>query len=95
MRTHMEFLNEDGLVDQMLGWVFIDWADVDARGVCAAYNAIFAGACDAAEGIAALKGDKWSEAIYSNAASGVRKAFSSAFISFSQVLLSRFFIGPS
>ncbi len=80
MRTHLEFLNEDGLIDEMIGWVFIDWANVDTRGVCAPYNAIFAGACDAAARMAGLKGDSWANDKYSRAARGVRKAFARTFI---------------
>ncbi|MFW5803540.1 MAG: family 78 glycoside hydrolase catalytic domain [Verrucomicrobiota bacterium] len=80
LRTHLERLNPDGLIEDMFGWVFIDWADVDRRGMCAPYNAIFAGACDAAAKIARTKGDSWSEKQYEAAAAGVRRAFDSTFI---------------
>lgn len=80
MRVHLERINEKGLLDQMFGWVFIDWAHIDVEGMSAPYNAIFAGACDAAERIAAVKNDKWAEKVYGDAARGVRSAFAGAFI---------------
>lgn len=80
MRAHLERIGPDGLLRQMFGWVFIDWAHVDVRGGSAAYNAIFAGACDAAAAVARVKNDRWAEATYSAAAAGVRKAFAGTFI---------------
>jgi alpha-L-rhamnosidase len=80
MRTHLERINDDGLLDPMFGWIFIDWAHVDKDGVCAPYNAIFAGACDAAAAIASVKHDRWAEDVYRSAAKGVRGAFAGAFI---------------
>lgn len=81
MRAHLERINEDGLLDQMFGWVFIDWAHVDVNGISAPYNAIFAGACDAATSIAALKHDRWAQDAYTSAAKGVRRAFAKTFLS--------------
>ena len=48
------------------GWVFIDWADVDTDGECAALNAIYHGALRSAAEIAERLGatddhDRWSE----------------------------------
>jgi len=43
-----EFLDEDGLISNMPGWIFIDWANVGKRGRCAALNALFAGTLDVA-----------------------------------------------
>jgi hypothetical protein len=80
MRVHLERLNGEGLVEDMFGWIFIDWADVDRRGACATYNALFAGACDAAAACARVKGDAWAARRYGAAAAGVRSAFAGAFL---------------
>lgn len=80
MRSHLEKVGPDGLIGQMLGWVFIDWAHVDKRGACAAYNALFAGACDAAAEVARVKSDTWAESVYRSAAEGVRAAFAATFL---------------
>jgi len=80
MRSHLEKIGEDGLIADMFGWVFIDWAHVDKRGKCAPYNAIFAGACDAASSIARFKNDIWAVERYEAAARGVRDAFSATFV---------------
>ena len=80
MRSHLERLNAHGLLDPMFGWVFIDWADVDLDGLQSHYNAIFAGACDAAAAVAQCKGDTWAKETYSDAAASVRRAFSSTFV---------------
>jgi len=80
MRTHLEKIGEDGLIADMFGWVFIDWAHVDKRGRCAPYNAIFAGACDAAADVARFKNDSWAAERYEAAARGVRDEFAATFI---------------
>jgi alpha-L-rhamnosidase len=79
MRVHLERVGADGLLGQMMGWVFIDWAHIDVKGKCAPYNALFAGACDAASLIASVKGDAWARDLYFKAAADVRAAFFSAF----------------
>ncbi len=35
------FVDEDGLLDKLPEWNFIDWADVDRRGECTAMNALY------------------------------------------------------
>lgn len=55
--AHMNYLNENGLIENMPYWVFIDWADIDRRGECTAYNAIFFGALEAILPMAELKKD--------------------------------------
>ncbi|RMD75018.1 MAG: hypothetical protein D6820_15545, partial [Lentisphaerae bacterium] len=44
IRTHRNWMTEEGLLCNVPFWMFIDWAPVDRRGFSAAYNAIFAGA---------------------------------------------------
>ncbi|MCX7804074.1 MAG: family 78 glycoside hydrolase catalytic domain [Planctomycetota bacterium] len=58
--AHREYVNDDGFIEDMPYWVFIDWAAVDRRGECAALNAIFRGALAAFGKMAAMKGD-WRE----------------------------------
>jgi hypothetical protein len=57
LHAHLNYLNDDGFLEDMPYWVFIDWADVDKRGECAAYNAIFYGALEALGKMAATIGD--------------------------------------
>jgi len=80
MRSHLERVGANGLLGPMIGWTFIDWAHVDVKGVSAAYNAIFAGACDAAAKLAGVKGDKWATNAYAAAATGVRSAYTETFM---------------
>mgnify|MGYP006279218635 CR=1 FL=1 len=80
LRAHLERVNRDGLIEDMFGWIFIDWAPVDRRGACAPYNAIFAGACDAAANIARFKADACAADQYEAATAGVRRAFAATFI---------------
>ena len=87
MRSHLERMGETGLLEQMFGWVFIDWAHVDTNGISAAYNAIFAGACDAAVKIAAIKNDDWAAERYRLAAESIRSNFQAFFFNESKGLL--------
>jgi len=80
LRTHLERVNADGVLAGMFGWVFMDWAAVDVTGSCAAYNALFAGACDAAAAVARFKNDAWAAETYAAAAAGVRRAFARTFV---------------
>lgn len=61
MQAHLPYLSEHGLIEEMPLWVFIDWAAVDNRGECAAYNAIFYGALEALKKMARFKNDAESE----------------------------------
>ena len=58
---HIGYINERGLIEDMPYWVFVDWADVDRRGECAAYNAIFYGALEAIAKMAFLKSDAYTQ----------------------------------
>lgn len=72
-------LNEEGLVEDMPYWVFIDWANVEKRGECAPFNAIFVGACEALRSMASLKGDAYVVEEMDRVVGGVRAAFEAAF----------------
>jgi hypothetical protein len=53
----LPFVDANGLLSDVPGWVFIDWSDrLDKRGEVLALNAMFAGALDAAARIAGLAG---------------------------------------
>ncbi len=57
--AHMDYINEHGLVEDMPYRIFIDWADVEKRGECTAYNAIFHGALETISKMARFKEDAY------------------------------------
>ena len=75
MAAHRDYINEHGLIEDMPYWVFVDWADTDRRGECAAYNAMTAGALEAFVEMARLRNDAYAEAWASEALAGIRGAF--------------------
>jgi hypothetical protein len=79
LHAHLKYLNDDGFIEGMPYWVFIDWADVEKRGECAAYNAIFYGALDALEKMAKVKGDTRTEGIARELMAKLRTGFQSRF----------------
>ncbi len=56
---HLDFLNDEGLIEDMPYWVFIDWAHTDRRGVCTAYNAVFYMALEKLKAMAEIRGDQY------------------------------------
>jgi alpha-L-rhamnosidase len=68
------YLDEHGLLNSVPGWVFIDWADVDRRGECAALNALFCFALAHAANIARWCGAKREAKHYQALAGRVRRA---------------------
>ncbi len=57
--THLDYLNDRMLIENMPYWVLLDWADVEKRGICTAYNAIFYRALDCLHQLAQYKGDQY------------------------------------
>lgn len=57
MRWHVNYLDDDGFLNDVGNWVFIDWADTTPNGSLSAYNAIFVMACDVLADMAQLIGD--------------------------------------
>lgn len=53
-----KFRDKDGLLRDVPGWVFIDWADIDKQGACTALNAFYVGALDAASRLEARLGNR-------------------------------------
>lgn len=75
IHAFLEHLDEHGLVADMPYGVFIDWADVDRRGECAALNALLYGALEDAGRMARLKGDDYTVALIDRARTGIRANF--------------------
>ncbi|MDF2725123.1 MAG: alpha-L-rhamnosidase, partial [Paenibacillus sp.] len=59
--AYLENIGEHGLIDDMPHAIFIDWANVDRRGICTALNAMFYGISGLVRQMAAIKGDKYTE----------------------------------
>jgi len=57
--AHLDYMNDDGLIENMAYWPFIDWADVEKQGICSTYNAIFYETLKSWGKIAGFKGDKY------------------------------------
>ncbi len=56
------FENEDGLLQNVPGWIFIDWANIGKEGICAPLNATYYIALAAAAELAHLGGfERWAE----------------------------------
>ena len=69
-----EYVNDEDLLADVPGWVFIDWADVDKTGECAALNAFYYRALRDAAAMAELL-DESAHRDYEKRAGRVRKAF--------------------
>ena len=75
LRAHFPYINERGLIEDMPYWVFIDWADTERRGECAAYNAIFYAALQAIREMATLEEDARTGRLVADLMAGVRGSF--------------------
>ncbi len=67
-------IDEHGLLNDVPGWVFIDWADVDRHGECTAMNALFYAALRHAADLARLGGAPSQARRYRRLARNVRDA---------------------
>jgi len=67
-------LDEHGLLNNVPGWVFIDWAEVDRWGECAALNALYCHALGHAARIARRSGAAGEAERYEALAASVRRA---------------------
>ncbi|MBN1512260.1 MAG: family 78 glycoside hydrolase catalytic domain [Phycisphaerae bacterium] len=86
VRFHLDYLNKQGLLEDVPGWVFIDWAPVEKGGCNAIYNALFTGALDAAEKAARLVEDTASANHLATLAATIRAQFEDAFLDSKQGL---------
>ncbi len=66
--------DETGLVSDMPGWVFIDWAHTEKRGQCTALNAILHGALEAAGKMAQVLDDGGGLEEFAVAAGAIRRS---------------------
>jgi alpha-L-rhamnosidase len=73
--AHLDYLNEHGLLEDMPYWVFIDWANVDRRGECAAYNAIFYGALEAVLEMSRFKNDVYVASLVEAVMTDIKASF--------------------
>ncbi|MCK5526238.1 MAG: family 78 glycoside hydrolase catalytic domain [Candidatus Latescibacteria bacterium] len=64
-----------GLLEEVPGWIFTDWTDLDSGGEIAALNALYVGALEAASELSNLLRDEASAAKYKGRAHAVRTDF--------------------
>lgn len=57
MQTFWHHVNDDGLIEDLPWWVFVDWANTDRRGEPAAVNALYYAAMGHLEKMAEMVGD--------------------------------------
>ena len=72
-------VNQRGVLADVPGWVFIDWADMDKSGECAALNAFYYKALRDAAAMAEILGDSSARKDLEKQAKRLKKAFSSRF----------------
>ncbi|MBD2848093.1 family 78 glycoside hydrolase catalytic domain [Paenibacillus sp. IB182496] len=81
LQYYMAYIGEHQLLENIPHMTFIDWANVDRRGVCAPHNAIFYGVSACIEKMAVLKGDAHTQAQLQQIRGGIKKNFSRMFFS--------------
>ena len=92
-QTHLAHLRDDGFIEDMPFWVFIDWADIDKRGQCAAYNAIFYGTLDCLAQMARLRTDQTTLDLVTPIRAALKAAFAERFFDSARGLLADARIG--
>ena len=65
-------VGDKGLLEEVPGWIFTDWTDIDSGGEIAALNGLYVGALEAASGLAWQLRDEASAAKYRGRANAVR-----------------------
>ncbi len=73
--THLDYLNDRMLIENMPYWVLLDWADVEKNGVCTAYNAIFYRALECLQQLAQFKGDQYTAGLTGDLRTAMKAAF--------------------
>ena len=79
MQFFVDHMDRDGLLTDVPGWVFIDWADLPKKGKLAHLNAIFRATLDDWEIMAAVMGDTFSEELAADAGERLHIGFNSTF----------------
>jgi hypothetical protein len=75
IQTFLLYIDENGLLNDMPYWAFIDWAPVNCKGECTALNAHFYGTLETVGKMAELKGDKYTVELTEEVRSGMRENF--------------------
>ena len=75
IQLYRPYVDDHGLMCDMPYWVFIDWANVDVRGECTAFNAIFIGAMETVATMADELGQADKAADLRSLAAGARANF--------------------
>jgi len=73
--AHLDYINNDGLIENMPYWTFIDWADVEKCGISSAYNAIFYETLKSWNEIAGFKGDSYTVKLTGKLMSNLKSNF--------------------
>ncbi|MBN1673969.1 MAG: family 78 glycoside hydrolase catalytic domain [Kiritimatiellae bacterium] len=73
--AHIDYLNNELLIENMPYWVFIDWAAVDTHGVCGPYNAIFYGVLESLVKLAEFRGDTHTAGYARELRAGIKASF--------------------
>jgi len=73
--THLDYLNDLTLIENMPYWVFIDWADVEKNGISTVYNAIFYRALACLHQLALYKGDAYTAGLARDLRTAMKSAF--------------------
>ncbi|MFA7159550.1 MAG: hypothetical protein WC299_09625, partial [Kiritimatiellia bacterium] len=76
--THLDYLNDRMLIENMPYWVFIDWADVEKSGISAIYNAIFFRTLSCLHQLALYKDDRYTAGLTRKLQRAMRPAFHAA-----------------
>lgn len=69
-----KYIDSDGLLAEVPGWMFIDWAEIDKRGQVTAINCLYYQALRVASAIASITGKDEDAVEYAEAASKLRLA---------------------
>ena len=73
--THLDYLNDKMLIENMPYWVFIDWADVEKNGISTVYNAIFYRTLEFLNQLALYKGDDYTAGLTRKLRTAMKSAF--------------------
>jgi len=77
--AHLNYLNDNLFIENMPYWVFIDWADVDRKGISNPYNVIFYKTLESIKNLAALRNDSYTINIASQIMASMENNFHATF----------------
>lgn len=77
--THLDYLNDRMLIENLPYWLFIDWADVDKEGMCGVYNAIFYRTLGCLQQLARAKGDAYTVNLTGRLRAAIAASFDDTF----------------